>query len=151
MYQFLSSLTGIVVILLFIGSSQAQAADVFTKEKLITVDTTNQVLKAWDDGHVVYTSAASTGLPFSPTVHGSFRIYAKVPLQRMIGVSPYHGRYDLPNVPNNMYFYQGYAIHGAYWHDNFGHPMSNGCVNLPLYAAKWMYNWAPVGTRVEVY
>ena len=38
--------------------------------------------------------------------------------------------YYLPNVPYVMYFYQGYALHGTYWHSNFGRPMSHGCVNL---------------------
>lgn len=39
--------------------------------------------------------------------------------------------YDLPNVPYTMYFYQGYGLHGTYWHNNFGTPMSHGCVNMP--------------------
>lgn len=69
----------------------------------------------------------------------------------MIGYSKVHGWYNLPNVPNDMYFYQSYAIHGAYWHNNFGRPMSNGCVNVPLAMAKTLYDWAPKGTKVEVY
>ena len=60
-------------------------------------------------------------------------------------------RYDLPNVPHVMYFYRDYAIHGAYWHNNFGRPMSHGCVNLSNSAAKWMYGWATVGTPVVVH
>ncbi len=75
----------------------------------------------------------------------------KLPYDRMRGYSPVHGYYDLPNVPSTMYFYRGYAIHGAYWHNNFGNPMSNGCVNLPLDAAAWMYDFAPVGTTVSIY
>jgi lipoprotein-anchoring transpeptidase ErfK/SrfK len=47
-----------------------------------------------------------------------------------------------------MYFYGGYAIHGAYWHNNFGTPMSHGCVNLSLPDARWFFNWASVGTKV---
>jgi lipoprotein-anchoring transpeptidase ErfK/SrfK len=47
-----------------------------------------------------------------------------------------------------MYFYSGYALHGAYWHNNFGHPMSHGCVNLPVDVSKWMFEWAPIGTMV---
>ena len=50
--------------------------------------------------------------------------------------------YYLPNVPNNMFFYKGYAIHGAYWHNNFGHPMSHGCVNEPLANAAQIFEWA---------
>ena len=49
--------------------------------------------------------------------------------------------YDLPNVPNNLFFYQGYALHGAYWHNNFGHPMSHGCVNIKPDDAGKIYYW----------
>ena len=49
--------------------------------------------------------------------------------------------YNLPNVPSNMFFYQGYAIHGAYWHNNFGHPMSHGCVNSPLEQVATLFEW----------
>jgi len=66
--------------------------------------------------------------------------------------------YNLPNVPHIMYFYnesvpkwQGYGIHGAYWHNNFGNPMSHGCVNMQLGDAEALYNWADVGTRVIIY
>ena len=47
-----------------------------------------------------------------------------------------------------MYFYGGYGLHGTYWHNNFGTPMSHGCVNLSQGDAAWLYNWAPVGTKV---
>jgi lipoprotein-anchoring transpeptidase ErfK/SrfK len=81
---------------------------------------------------------------------GTFHIYAKLRLQEMIGgVGIEH--YDLPNVPYVMYFYGGDAIHGTYWHHNFGHPMSHGCVNAPTYAAAWLYNWASIGTMVRVH
>ena len=56
--------------------------------------------------------------------------------------------YYLPGVPWVMYFFQGYAIHGTYWHHNFGKPMSHGCVNLTIEDAKWFYNWAEIGTTV---
>jgi lipoprotein-anchoring transpeptidase ErfK/SrfK len=44
----------------------------------------------------------------------------------------------------------GHALHGTYWHNNFGMPMSHGCVNLPLDVAAWLYDWAPIGTRVLI-
>jgi lipoprotein-anchoring transpeptidase ErfK/SrfK len=56
--------------------------------------------------------------------------------------------YYLPNVPHVMYFYGGYGLHGTYWHNNFGTPMSHGCVNLSQTDAEWLYNWASVGTKV---
>ena len=49
--------------------------------------------------------------------------------------------YYLTNVPYTMYFYRGYGLHGTYWHNNFGHPMSHGCVNLKTPDAKWLFDW----------
>jgi lipoprotein-anchoring transpeptidase ErfK/SrfK len=57
--------------------------------------------------------------------------------------------YEVEDVPHVMYFTQlAEALHGAYWHNNFGNTMSHGCVNLPLDVARWMYGWAPLGTMV---
>ena len=57
--------------------------------------------------------------------------------------------YNVPDVPWVMYFDDlGDALHGTYWHNNFGTPMSNGCVNQPMDVAKFMYGWAPIGTPV---
>jgi lipoprotein-anchoring transpeptidase ErfK/SrfK len=50
--------------------------------------------------------------------------------------------YDLPDVPWVQYFHQDYAFHGAYWHNNFGTPMSNGCINMRIWDAKWLFDWA---------
>ena len=69
----------------------------------------------------------------------------------MRGGSVYYGKYEYKNVPNVMYFYQGYAIHGAYWHNAFGRPASHGCVNVPVPFSQWIYDWAGVGTRVEIF
>lgn len=145
-----------VVWILFAVPIHAQAADVFTNDKLISVDLGSQKLVAWENGKVVYETKVSSGMNLTPTVKGSFKIYFKTPLTDMRGPSPYKnifpsGKYLTKNVPNTMYFYQGYAIHGAYWHNNFGRPASHGCVNTPLASAKWLYDWAPVGTRVEVW
>ena len=59
--------------------------------------------------------------------------------------------YNLPNVPWTMYFHGGYAIHGTYWHNNFGRPMSHGCVNMKTPEAKILFQWAPKGTLVVVH
>ncbi len=121
-----------------------------TSGKRIVVNTESQTLTAYENGQVVYQTAVSTGLPSHATTHGTFSIYSKLPSQEMKGGSVEYGYYDLPNVPNVMYFDGGQAIHGAYWHNNFGSEMSHGCVNAPLAASAWLYNWAPVGTTVEV-
>ena len=140
----------------FLTPSKTLASEIYTTDKLITVDISKQMLYAWEGGKIQYQTQVSTGMRLTPTVKGSFRIWLKIPLADMSGPSPYKyiypkGKYLLKNVPNIMYFYQGYAIHGAYWHHNFGRVASHGCVNVPLEAASWLYNWANIGTRVEVF
>jgi LysM repeat protein len=111
--------------------------------KWIDVDLSTQTLTAYQDGQAVFTARVSTGTWRTPTVVGTYRVYVKYVSTRMRGPG-----YDTPDVPYTMYFYQGYGLHGAYWHDNFGTPMSHGCVNLSVDDARWLYNWAPVGTKV---
>ncbi|MBN2002302.1 MAG: LysM peptidoglycan-binding domain-containing protein [Anaerolineae bacterium] len=112
-------------------------------EKWIDVNLSTQTITAYAGQTPVYSALVSTGLWGTPTVVGTFQIYVKYLSTPMSGPG-----YYLPNVPHTMYFYRGYAIHGAYWHNNFGTPMSHGCVNLSLPDAEWFYNWAPVGTKV---
>ncbi|HLL60275.1 MAG TPA: L,D-transpeptidase [Candidatus Nitrosocosmicus sp.] len=147
--KFIISIFAFIIFGLF--SSSVFAQNIYTTEKLITVDTGKQMLYAWDGGQIVYQTAVSTGLWQTPTVKGTFRIYRKLPVQDMKGYSKVKGWYYLPNVPNVMYFYSGYAIHGAYWHNVFGSRASNGCVNVPPASAQWLYDWAPHGTRVVVF
>ncbi|MBX3082681.1 MAG: LysM peptidoglycan-binding domain-containing protein [Anaerolineae bacterium] len=113
--------------------------------KVILVILSQQRTYAYEDGRLLRAVTVSTGLPGTPTVTGEYRIYVKYDAQLMTGPG-----YYLPNVPYVMYFYRGYGLHGTYWHNNFGHPMSHGCVNLPTDEARWFYNWAPVGTKVVV-
>lgn len=142
------------VFLLFPRPVHAQ--ELYTTDKLITVDLGSQLLTAWEGGQIQHQTKVSTGMYLTPTVKGDFKIYYKTPLQDMRGPSPYKdiyptGRYLVTDVPNVMYFYQGYAMHGAYWHHNFGSRASHGCVNMPLADAQWVYDWAPIGTRVVVF
>lgn len=131
---------------------RVRAEDILTTGKLITVDTGKQMLYAWEGGKIVYQTPVATGLPKSPTVKGTFKIYVKYETQaHMRGVSPYIGKYDFKNVPYVMYFHESYGIHGAYWHNSFGTRRSNGCVNVPIYAAKWLFEFAPIGTTVMVF
>ncbi len=115
-------------------------------ERWIDGDLSNQKLVAYEGDTPVYWVTVSTGLPGTPTVTGQYRIYVKYPAQTMSGPG-----YYLQDVPYVMYFYEGYGIHGTYWHHNFGHPMSHGCVNTPTPDAQWLYNWADVGTLVNVH
>lgn len=119
--------------------------------KWIEVDLSEQSLRAWEFNRLVFWTLVSTGLPIYPTPTGMYQVYVKLRSERMRGGTPGIDYYDLPNVPHTMYFYRGYALHGAYWHNNFGRPMSHGCVNLPLDAAAWLYDWTPLGTRVWIH
>ena len=112
------------------------------KEKWIEVNIQEQKVRAWEGNNIVMEFLISSG-KWSPTPKGDFRIWYKTRNQRMVGGSKELGTYyNLPNVPNNMFFYKGYAIHGAYWHNNFGQPMSHGCVNSPLANAAAIFDWA---------
>ncbi|MBC8444634.1 MAG: LysM peptidoglycan-binding domain-containing protein [Chloroflexi bacterium] len=123
--------------------SKPTPAPVADGTKWIDINLTTQTLTAYAGNTAVYEARVSTGTWRTPTVVGTFRVYAKYPAVRMRGPG-----YDLPNVPYTMYFYRGYALHGTYWHSNFGTPMSHGCVNLPTPDAQWLYNWAPMDTKV---
>jgi LysM repeat protein len=114
--------------------------------KQVVVDLSDQMVYAYQDGALLRSVLVSTGLPATPTVQGDYRVYHILEAQRMVGPG-----YDLPGVPYVMYFYQGYALHGTYWHNNFGQPMSHGCVNLPTPEAEWFFrNFVELGTAVHV-
>ena len=112
----------------------------------IDVDLTNQRVYAYEGDTVVNSFIVSTGTWLTPTVTGQFNIYVKYRSNKMSGPG-----YYLPDVPYIMYFHGSYGLHGTYWHNNFGTPMSHGCVNLTIDDAGWLYNWASVGTVVNVH
>jgi lipoprotein-anchoring transpeptidase ErfK/SrfK len=111
----------------------------------IDVDLSEQRVTAYDGVSPIRSFVVSTGTWRHPTVTGQFRVYVKLRATGMAGPG-----YYLPAVPYTMYFYRGYAIHGTYWHDNFGTPMSHGCVNLRISDAEWVFDFATVGTMVNV-
>lgn len=112
----------------------------------IEVDLTNQILYAYRDNQIINGFKISSGTGSYPTVTGTYKIFSKYPAIRMTGPG-----YDLPDVPYTMFFYKGYALHGTYWHNNFGTPMSHGCVNMETKDAFWIYENAPVGTYIMVH
>jgi lipoprotein-anchoring transpeptidase ErfK/SrfK len=122
-------------------------------DKRIIVDRSSQMLYAYEGDTLFMKQPVSTGLELTPTPRGTFHVYAKTPSRYMQGPLPgiSDQYYDLPGVPWDLYFTkQGGAIHGAYWHDNFGRAWSHGCVNLSYDAAKELYAWADLGTTVVV-
>ena len=131
-------------------------------DKRILVDLNRQSLTALENNRVVLTTKVSTGTrrggdpkgkPTTTPV-GSFRIRNKVPSRHMGNgiLTDNIYAYEYPGVPWTMFFHKdGYALHGAYWHNNFGTPMSHGCVNMYTPDAKWMFYWAPMGTLVNIH
>jgi lipoprotein-anchoring transpeptidase ErfK/SrfK len=116
------------------------------EERWIDVDVSNQVVTAYEGSTPVKSFVVSTGTAYHPTVAGLFRIWTKLRWDDMAGPG-----YYLPDVPYTMYFYKGYALHGTYWHSNFGNPMSHGCVNLRTEDAAWLFEFASIGTLVNVH
>lgn len=112
-------------------------------EKWIEVVLSEQKVYAWDGSQKIYEFVVSTGRQWTSTPEGEFRIWAKLKATRMKGGSMERGDYyDLPNVPYVMFFNKGYGLHGTYWHNNFGTPMSHGCVNMRIEDAKALFEWA---------
>ena len=124
------------------------------EEKRVAILLDEQVLRAFEGGNLVLETEISTGIASrgpSPngiptdTPEGHFRIQIKMPTRHMGDgrlTSDIHA-YELPGVPWVSFFHSaGIALHGTYWHDNFGHRMSHGCVNMRNKEAKWIYRWS---------
>lgn len=116
------------------------------EERWIDVDLSNQKVYAYEGEQIIREFLVSTGTYRHPTVTGQYRIYLKLIADDMSGPG-----YYLPDVPYTMYFYKGYSFHGTYWHDNFGTPMSHGCVNMRTSDAQWLFEWADIGTMVNIH
>ena len=114
-------------------------------QRWIQIDLTTQRLTAWEGGKSVYAIVISSGKKSTPTLTGIFNIQSKQKSSRMKGED-----YDVPDVPYTMYYQGNYAIHGAYWHRKFGTPISHGCVNIAPDHAKWLFQWASLGTPVII-
>ena len=112
----------------------------------IDVDLSQQRVYAYAGDTVVNSFLVSTGTWQTPTVTGKFKIWIKLRFSDMTGPG-----YYLPDVPYVMYFYKDYGLHGTYWHNNFGTPMSHGCVNLSIPDAAWLYDFSREGTVVNVH
>jgi lipoprotein-anchoring transpeptidase ErfK/SrfK len=111
------------------------------EKKWIRVDLSEQVVVAYEGNKPIRAFVISSGLSRTPTVTGEFHIKTKVKAQTMTGGSGAY-YYNLPNVKWVQYFYQEYAFHGTYWHNDFGRPKSHGCINMTNADAKWLFDWA---------
>lgn len=118
----------------------------------IEVDLSEQRTYLYENEKLVKSWSISSGKAGTPTDKGRFRVYAQLRTQNMgredTTVKPF---YYTPNVPYITYYNGDEALHGTYWHSNFGTPMSHGCVNMPIDAAKFVWEWATKGTEVWVH
>ncbi|PIE82345.1 MAG: hypothetical protein CSA11_00955 [Chloroflexi bacterium] len=133
-----------------LGQPAMRPFGVAHNEKWIDVNLSTQTLNAYEGNEIVYSTKISSGMDDHPTVTGMFRIWLRFESQTMDG-SRLGYDYYLENVPYVMYFFEDYALHGTYWHNNFGYQMSHGCVNLSTADANWIYNWSLYGTVVNIH
>ncbi len=118
--------------------------------KWIEIDLSKQTTTLYVGDTPVQSFLISSGRARTPTEIGEFKIYKKYRMKTMTGtiLGDY---YYVPDIPWVSYFDGGEAFHGTYWHHNFGHPMSHGCINMTIADAKTLYDFAPIGTKVIVH
>ncbi len=122
----------------------------FDEWRWIDINLTTQQLTAYQNNVPMLQTYISSGAFGMETVTGVFRIYMRYEVQHITG---YHLGYDYstPDVPYVQYFHGNFGLHGAYWHNSFGTPVSHGCVNLTVSDALWLWNFADYGTLVNVH
>lgn len=156
---------------LFITNANPSGIDVaqLSGRKRIVIDISEQKMQVYQGDTVVLESLVSTGLSPNDTEVGNFHVRIKFEKQDMSGFTSDTGEvvglgdeetaegtvtantYAVSDVPHVLYInYEAEALHGAYWHNNFGQKMSHGCINQPLDVAAFLYDFAPLGTQVDV-
>ena len=138
--------------------------EVSVERKRIEVNLSRQVLTAYENEQKLFETKVASGIMTvqnnpkalsTQTPTGEFRILSKYPSKHMgngnLFATP--DDYELPGVPWTCFFHEaGYAFHGTYWHDNFGTPMSRGCVNMRIEEAQWLFRWVhPIHDPSRVY
>lgn len=125
-----------------LSESQKQVLGTSTDEKWIEVDLSDQKLIAHQGNSIFLESLISSGV-WGKTPPGEYNIWYKIRATKMEGGNrATNTYYYLPNVPYTMFFKGDFGIHGTYWHQNFGKPMSHGCVNAPTPIAEKLFYWS---------
>ncbi len=119
-------------------------------ERHIEVNLATQHM-SWNIGpYIMKVVRISSGIKGKETPKGTYTVLDKLPVVNYRGVD-----YNYPNTKWNLRFkwspLGNYYIHGAYWHNNFGRPMSHGCINVSYKNMEQLYNWARVGTIINIY
>jgi hypothetical protein len=125
------------------------------EQKHIEINLDRQVLLAFEWDVLVYAARVATGQKNYESPTGWFHTFHKRPTYHMTGGADEFSVFDLPGVPWDSYITDGgAAIHGTYWHNDFGHPHSHGCINMAPLDAKWIYRWTlptvPPGERLQL-
>lgn len=124
-----------------------------TTERWIEINLYEQVMLVHEGDQIVYATLITTGSDPFFTQPGVFKIYKKIDHEYMRGAfeADRSDYYYLEDVPYIMYFDQARALHGAYWHTNFGYKSSHGCVNLSIADSHWLFDWANMDETVYVW
>jgi len=141
----------------------------FAGAKRIEVDLAQQRITCFEGERVVFTTPCASGIGVREledgtledlsTPTGDHSVLLKQPSRHMSNrpqdeeEEPPPDLFDLPGVPWNTFFHlDGMAIHGTYWHNDFGVPRSHGCLNVSIDAARWIYRWTyPIGGAEDDY
>ena len=132
-------------------SERVPAPLLLPARRYVDVNLTEQTLRLFDNGVEVFSSPAATGIPGAETPLGTYTVQYRMEKARFQGSYPDGRQYDVAEVPWVLAFLGDYTIHAAPWRSNFGQVGSNGCVTLPLEAAKHVYDWAEVGTPILIH
>ncbi len=117
----------------------------------VAVDVAQEVLTAYENDQLVFATLISSGKDQRVTRTGLTSIYLRQRVGDMSALMGTPDQYNIYNVPYIMYFNDGMALHAAPWHDNFGYPMSHGCVNMSMTDARWLFGWTESAPTAPVY
>lgn len=124
-----------------LARARAPAKDIPSGAHWVHVDLAEQTLVAYEGRRPVFATLVSSGKKGFVTKPGLFRIESKHLSTTMDGPDPEDGFYRIEEVPWTMYYWRSYAVHGAFWHDDFGTPRSHGCTNVAPEDARWLFHW----------
>ena len=119
---------------------RARPSSIRQGELWVAVNLSQQTAVCYEGDRPVFAALISSGAGGTPTVQGIFRTWRRLETGKMSGPG-----YYIEDVTWTCYFYGGYALHTAYWHDKFGRPRSHGCVNLSPHDAWWIHQWSAKG------
>ena len=110
--------------------------------KWVHVDLAEQTLVAYEGARAVYATLISSGKEGYEPPTGLFQVQQKYISTTMNAEDPIDGFYEVEEVPWTLYYHGGYALHGAYWHTDFGKVRGHGCTNIAPVDARWIYYWS---------